>query len=242
MILNFLNALNRTATMAREPTDGETGGAIPRIAPKACDDLRGLARTGIIGGTFIACEHGWRPAESIMVGDRVHTFDSGLQPVVQLRRSTLWTEETTQNPALQHYLVPRHALGNRAPMRLLPEQKVLVESDSAEALFDDPFALMPIAALEGYRGITRVVPLQPTEIVVIGFAEEEIVYANGSALIHCAWLGADTAATPEELMRSGSDNVYPKLSAAALAQLVACLHREETGAMRPQAAWPVAAE
>ena len=179
-----------------------------------------------------------------MVGDRVHTFDSGLQPVVEMRRSTLWTEDTTQDPALQHFLVPRHALGNLAPMRLLPEQTVLVESDSAEALHDDPFALVPVSALEGYRGITRVVPQQPTEIIAIGFAEEEILYANGSALVHCARLGADSFATPEEMMHAAMGDAYPKLSAAALAQLVACLHREEAGpaAMRDQAACSVAAE
>lgn len=242
MIFDILNALSRSATIPRDSAERASGRAIPRIVPKTCDDLRGLARRGIIGGTCIACEHGWRPAESIMVGDRVHTFDSGLQPVVQIRRSTLWTEDTTQNPALQHYLVPRHALGNRAPMRLLPEQAVLVESDSAEALYGDPFALVPVASLEGYRGITRVVPQQPSEIIAIGFAEEEIVYANGSALIHCPWLGEDMVATPEELMRSGNDNTYPKLSSAALAQLVASLHSEETGAMAAQAARPVAAE
>ncbi len=239
MILNFLNALNRNATTPRNGA----GDLVPRIARHPYGDRGGLVGAGIIAGTFIACEHGWRPAEALMVGDRVHTFDSGLQPVVELRRSTLWTEDTTQDPALQHYLVPRHALGNLAPMRLLPEQTVLVESDSAEALHDDPFALVPVSALEGYRGITRVVPQQPTEIISIGFAEEEIVYANGSALVHCACLGKETA-TPEEMMLSGGHNVYPKLSAAALAQLVVFLHREEAGppALQDQAARSVAAE
>lgn len=141
---------------------------------------------GIVAGTQIATAMGWRPVEAIAVGDMVMTFDHGLRPVVAVHRSHLYAGRNACPRHMMPIAVPEGALGNAAPMLLLPEQNVLVESDLAEAVFGDPFALVPAAALEGYRGIDRITPHQRVEIVVLQFAEDEVIYANGTGMIHCA--------------------------------------------------------
>jgi len=140
---------------------------------------------GIAAGTRIATTMGWRPVEAIAAGDMVMTFDHGLRPVVAVQRSQLFAGRNACPRHLMPLAIPEGALGNAAPMLLLPEQNVLVESDLAEAVFGDPFALIPAAALEGYRGIARITPHQRVEIVTLRFAEEEVIYANGTGMIHC---------------------------------------------------------
>lgn len=141
---------------------------------------------GIVAGTRIATAMGWRAVESLAPGDMVMTFDHGMRPVISVERLALWSGHGRCPRSLMPLAVPVGALGNSAPMLLLPEQTVLVESDLAEQVFGDPFALIPAAALEGYRGIDRITPHQTVEIVLIRFAEAEVIYANGTGMIHCA--------------------------------------------------------
>lgn len=150
---------------------------------KADADLAQVG-TGIVAGTKVATPIGWRPVEAIAVGDSVLTFDGGMRPVLSVSRNVVWTSHDTDvcDWPLQ---VPAAALGNREPMQLLPGQAVMIESDAAEDLFGDPFALIPAAALDGFRGITPVAPPARIEVVTLVFAQDEIVFANVGALFHC---------------------------------------------------------
>lgn len=157
-------------------------GAFHRINPQS-----GSGPTeGIVAGTRIATKLGWCPVEAIAPGDRVMTFDHGMCPVLAVKHAALWVGQGHCPRNLMPLAVPTGALGNGSPMLLLPEQKLVVESDLAEAVFGDPFALIPAAALAGYRGIDRITPHQKVEVVIVHFAGDEVVYANGAGLIHCA--------------------------------------------------------
>lgn len=158
--------------------------------PSAVDAPEFGPADGIVAGTRLATSMGWRPVEAITSGDMVMTFDHGLRPVVSVKRTQLWLGQGQCPDHLQPLAVPAEALGNKCPMLLLPEQTVLVESDMAEAMFGDPFALIPAAALEGYRGIDRIPPHQRVEVVVLEFEEDEVVYANGCGMMHCASVDA----------------------------------------------------
>lgn len=171
---------------AKRTTKWDTADFDGIFAAQRFETISGLGQAeGLVAGTHIATAMGWRPVEAIAVGDMVMTFDHGLRPVVAVSRSQLFAGRNTCPRHLMPLAVPEGALGNGAPMLLLPEQNVLVESDLAEAVFGDPFALIPAAALEGYRGISRITPHQRVEIVVLQFAEAEVIYANGTGLIHC---------------------------------------------------------
>jgi Hint domain len=166
----------------------------------ACSDgLISDTGYGIVAGTKVATVIGWRPVESIVAGDQVLTFDGGLQTVIEVRRQILFAAATSVPYAWRPLQVPIGALGNRTTMHILPGQNVLIESDIAEELYGDPFALIPAAALEGYKGITRADPTMRIEVATLHFAQDQIVYANIGALFMCPRAGDlmhDLFATP----------------------------------------------
>ena len=140
---------------------------------------------GMLAGTRVATAMGWRRVEAICEGDQVLTFDGGLQTVVAVRRQVIFAGETAAAIEDWPMLVPAGALGNREEMRIPARQAVLIESDTAEDVFGDPFALIPVASLEGFRGITPSRPADRIEIVTLHFAGDEIVFANTGALFYC---------------------------------------------------------
>ncbi len=137
-----------------------------------------LARSGLIEGTRLEAADGWRPVESLMRGDAVFTFDGGLRQIKAIHRQQI-------KPA-RALLVPGGALDNCARMMLLPGQHMLLEDTRAEAAFGSPLALVPAAALAGFRGIKWTNwQTKSAEIVTLEFEEEEVVYGNTGALFHC---------------------------------------------------------
>ncbi|MCZ4353021.1 Hint domain-containing protein [Roseovarius aestuarii] len=169
----------------------------------------GTALSGIMAGTRVASTQGWRAIEAISAGDKVLTFDSGLQRVTEVERAPLWGDAQSCPVALWPLEVPPGALGNRDRMFLTPDQAVLIESDTAEAMLGDPFALLPARVLDGVRGMCRVPPPAGVEVVTLRFAAEQIVFANSGAMFLCTASG--------DLVGQAGDNrnvmpVYPVLS------------------------------
>lgn len=155
---------------------------------------------GFAADTLVATETGWQRAADLHPGDRIVTFDNGLQPLRRVLRGRM--------DAAQPFAVPAGALGNRRPMLLLPGQSVLIETDRAEELYGDPFALIPAAALEGWKGIARLPAETEVEVVFLEFDGDEVVYAEGMALIRCARQTPKMVTTPEELMQVGAVSPY----------------------------------
>ncbi len=138
---------------------------------------------GFASSTRIATERGWRRITDIKAGDRVFTFDNGLQTVMAVSRGTHFVASDSMPNFTNPIHVPIQAIGNEEPMVLLPEQVVMIESDVAEELTGDPFALIPAKLLVGFRGIERFRSLHAIEMATIHFEHDEIVYADGGALM-----------------------------------------------------------
>ena len=137
-----------------------------------------LSRTGLIEGTRVEAADGWRPVESLMRGDAVYTYDGGLKEIIAIHR-----EEIRPARVLN---LPGGVLDNCAEMVLLPGQHVLLEAEAAEAAFGSPFALVPAAALAGFRGTGWANwKAKKAELVTLVFEEEELVWANTGTLLHC---------------------------------------------------------
>ena len=81
---------------------------------------------GLMAGTHVASNLGWRPVEALAAGDKVLTFDNGMQMVMEVRRTTLFADAASVPEHLRPITVPAGALGNRKAVHLLPEQGVLV--------------------------------------------------------------------------------------------------------------------
>ena len=177
---------------------------------------------GLMAGTRIASNLGWRAIEALAVGDSVLTFDNGMQDIVEVRRTTFWTDAPDTPFAQWPVIVPVNALGNREELTLLADQGVVVESDAAADMYGDPFAIIAAHALDGVREIYRAPPAEQIELIAIYFAGEEVIYAEGGALIHCpanlmtldAFLNADAS-------------TYDVLSPRAAAFVAECLVVED---------------
>ncbi|MFV1442592.1 MULTISPECIES: Hint domain-containing protein [unclassified Phaeobacter] len=137
---------------------------------------------GILSGTHVASHLGWRPIEALAVGDMVLTFDHGMQPIVDIHRETILLSSGGPNPLTCPVHIPQDALNNRAPLWVMPNQGILIESDLACDGQGDPFVVVPACALEGYRGIGRVEPDTRVEIMVPRFAQDEVIYLEAGLL------------------------------------------------------------
>lgn len=192
--------------------------------PGECDAPLDTVTRGIVAGTKVASGHGWRPVEAIAEGDKVLTFDGGMQTVVAVRRSVLWGDARSDYGTWPLH-VPAGALGNRHDMSILADQPVLIESDTAEDLYGDPFALIPACALDGFRGISRTAPAPRVEVVTLVFEQDEIVFCNMGALFHCPVEG-DLL----EAAFADDGQGYAVLGMDAALHLVEALELEEDGA------------
>ena len=141
--------------------------------------------SGIVAVTRIATSLGWREAGAIQAGDMVLTFDGGLQRVVQVTRRKLWAGDGPVPERFWPLMVPAGAIENAVAMMILPRQGVMLESDLAEEALGDPFALIAAAALEGGRGVERVCPNDPVEVISLQFDADQVIFAEHGALLFC---------------------------------------------------------
>lgn len=167
----------------------------PGAAPRASNDpsaprlrLR-LPAAGLVAGTLVETAAGWQPVETLAIGQAVHTWDGGLQPLVRLERRRI-------APGASLVAVPGGVLSTCSEMLLLPGQHILVETGAAAARLDRDMVLVPAAALDGYQGAARRSLRAGIDVIVPAFETEEVVFANTGALVHCA--GADRPSAPTQ--------------------------------------------
>lgn len=151
----------------------------------ASDGMATGVMTGLLAETSVATAMGWRRVDAICEGDQVLTFDNGLQEVTKVIRTRLWDGEGHCPHRFWPLEVPAGALGNRTALKILPSQPVMLESDTAESLYDDPFALIRARVFEGIRGIDRTPPAHHAEVIVLHFADEQVVFGKEGALLFC---------------------------------------------------------
>ena len=160
-----------------EPSGTYEGGGVP---PEA----------GLLAGTYVASDMGWRAVEGLAVGDLVMTFDNDLQRIQRIDRRTIWQPPVDIPRHEWPLLVPVGVFDNGYDMLVLPGQGLMVESDWGHVTYGDPFVVVPAQALEGVRGIFRQRPQSSFEVITLTLEQDNLIYAEGGALIHCAGQGA----------------------------------------------------
>lgn len=182
---------------------------------------------GILSGTPIATAQGWRAAETLRLGERVLTFEAGEQRLTALDIAPIAAGAIAWSRSHWPLRVPVGAMDNRAEFCLLPEQRVLLGCDSAESISDDPFALIPAAALLGHRGVDICRPPQDACVVRLGFAGDQIVYAGRGVLLFCPDPQLALRQNINALHAARGD--YAVLSLVQARKLVARLMAEDVG-------------
>jgi Hint domain len=135
---------------------------------------------GLLSDTLVETQNGWQRADTLRLGDRIHTLDGGLAPVLGLDRQWAAPQPDTH---LVH--VPGGIIDNDADLHLLSGQHVLLDTMGDPMLPDAALVLIPATALVGWRGTRRVAMTCPVEIITPLFASEEIVYAHAGAMMRC---------------------------------------------------------
>ena len=138
---------------------------------------------GLPAGTQVATTFGWRSVEAVAVGDEILTFDNGLRPVVAITRTPIASQLSRQPVFARPVHVPAGALGNDVATILLADEPVMIESDAAEALSGDPFAILRARDLVGLRGIHHVGAIAAEEAVTLHFADAQVIVIQGDALV-----------------------------------------------------------
>ncbi len=183
---------------------------------------------GFVNGSRVATQLGWRPVEAVTVGDRVMTFDNGMQKVVAVTRNVHFASDDTMPEFASPIRVPVGAIGNDHPMTLLPCQCVMIESDAAEELTGDPFALVQARALVGFRGIERMTGQRPIEVVTLHFAADEVVFTDSGALVHAP---ADIPGTVNvDFIDHEAETPYVAYTADEARKLIAAMAKEDARA------------
>lgn len=177
---------------------------------------------GLMAGTRVASNLGWRAIDALTVGDKVLTFDHGMQEITEVRRAHMWLDAPETCEAMWPVVIPVGALFNREEMVLLPDQGVMVESDAAQDMHGDPFAIITAHSMVGLRGIHRRQPMQCIELIAVYFAGDEVVYAEGGALIHCP---RDMSTLDKYL--EGGTHTYEVLSGEVAEELADLIYLEE---------------
>lgn len=171
---------------------------------------------GLVAGTCVGTPQGWRPVQLLQPGDQVLTFDNGMQRVTQVAQGRLWTSAQTCPRTLWPLHVPAGALDNVAPLKILAGASVMLESDLAEDLYDDPFALVPANALNGIRGIFAQAPTEALDVVSLCFAQDQVVFANGSALVFCPSARGAAPVLIEDALFGAAESAYGQLPGTEL--------------------------
>lgn len=140
---------------------------------------------GLVSGTMVETGDGWRPVESLVPGDRVHTMDGSKRTLRGLRRRRIEGDIRRTFPG-GLVLVPGGALGNCEAFYLLPETLVLLSGPVVEGLSGESAAFVGAGDMVGHGGIARTLPVDEIEIVAPVFADAEIVYVNTGVLVRCA--------------------------------------------------------
>lgn len=197
------------------------------VQDRGCDQIDAWpmrAACGILAGTKIATPQGWRLAESLRQGEVVLTINAGAQQLAWVKR--LPPPEGPELWPRAHWplQVPVAALDNLLPLRLLPDQPVLIESDAADAIHGDPFVLIPALSLLGYRGIELCQPPDGAAAFRLGFSCDQIVYAARGA-----WLGCPAMRAWRQDGRATLPAGFPVLPAPQARALVSCLMAEDLG-------------
>jgi len=182
-----------------------------------------LREDGLLAGTMVATDEGWRPVEGIAPGDMVLTFDNGMQRVCGNHRIEIKRASVPSFKAFTMF-IPADAIGNRKDMILMPSQEVIVECDMAEIDYGEPFVLIQALLLEGYRGIRKTEIARDLCIHMLTFDNEQIIHTSGATLAVCR---AEADFSPLDAAdRSHVATGYSRLTSAQVKQVAHWLKQE----------------
>lgn len=180
-------------------------------------DHRTALVRGLYASTPVHTAFGWQALAALRPGDLVMTKDAGLRPIVTIR--------TELRQALWSVRLPEGAIDNPDMVMLPPGQPILIRTDYALPFSGDDLALVPVTALEGWRGIAPHVPARCEPILQIRLDRAAILFVGPGLMAGCD----GTEDSTFDIRRLLDIPVRPTLPLAAARQMVAHLVADEAG-------------
>lgn len=175
-------------------------------------------RVGLLLGTLVETTQGWRRVEDLMVGTRVYTYDGGLRPVVRLRRMTVRSQG---NVVVR---IPGGVANVCQDLFVQAQQYLMVGPDGGFDFSHGQGRLCQAKHLCGLREIGLARYSRGKALVSLTFAEEELIYANTGALVHCSGLLSEGTTTNYfPVMRDAVFEESPGLSQSTSLDEPACV-------------------
>ena len=178
-------------------------------------DHRSALIRGFYASTPVQTAFGWQAVSDLRPGDLVMTKDEGLRPIAQV--------QTELRQALWSVRLPQGAIGNPDLVMLPPGQPVLIKTGYAMPFSGDDLALVPVTALEGWRGIAPHVPARSEPILRLRLDRAAVLFVGPGLMAGCD--GVDDSAF--DIKRLLDVLTRPTLPLAAARQMVAHLVADE---------------
>ena len=128
-------------------------------------------------GTMLATPSGPRPVEGIAVGDAVITGE-GPRSVTQVSRRVTERADWAFARRIWPVRVPVGSLGNPRPLRLSPDQRVILSGDAVARSSGRSELLVPVGELVGLRGLIMDRPLAALRCFGLSFGRPARIEAE----------------------------------------------------------------
>lgn len=163
---------------ARDTLPGTTGSSGKGQVSTSVDIIH-----GVYSETSLLTHHGPAPVEELRVGDMVQTFDHGLQPIKSIDTVNFSIFKSPPPPETWPLSIPVGLVKGADYRTLAPKQCLVIESDTAEELFGDPFVIVPGTALEVLPGIERIQPGRHRSLYRVQFEDPQLVLTDRGGVL-----------------------------------------------------------
>lgn len=160
------------------PTDGQVlqNGTFVSSTYVTTSTEMPVANTGptcFVPGTLIDTPMGRKPIEQLVEGDLVTTMDAGPQPIRMILRGTFRAVGDAAP-----VLFAAGALGNRRPLMVSPQHRMLISGWRAEILYGHEEVLIPAKHLINGTSITQL-PGGEVEYIHLLFDDHQVIFGGG---------------------------------------------------------------
>ncbi len=141
-------------------------------------------RGGLLHGTKVATNNGWKPVERIVAGDHIRTLDHGFKEVrrVSINRVTVPLGETrAENLPV---FVPARVTDNGRPVWLMPEQGIAVDLNRLDPETQG-LSVVPARLLSGKCQLKSRAPGSSFAVSTLFLEQDEVICVEGGLQAYC---------------------------------------------------------
>jgi hypothetical protein len=132
-------------------------------------------------GTGIDTARGRVPVEALAEGDLVQTLDGALRPLRWIGQRRLGPGDLRRSPHFAPIRFETGAIGNRRPLRVSPQHRMLLTGWRAELHFGAGSVLVPAQAMVNDASIRQEHGCDRVDYFHLLFDRHEVIFAEGAA-------------------------------------------------------------